>query len=248
MNENLLKGSDKQFWHRYIPLYEEELGKLVRCNNVLEFGVFKGESIRWLNNKFPHAEIFAADILPIQPEWPVASNIKYYYVDQGSLETIETLFNTIDKELDLVIEDGSHLPDHQRNCLMESVKHITSGGVYILEDLHTSHPEHQFYKKNGSNYIGSFHLLLCFEHLISTGKNLDSSTLKDISKKSLFTANEIEYLFRKISNIKIYKRATLPHRCYRCGSTDFNYHEIKCKCGIGIYSPSDSITAVITIR
>jgi hypothetical protein len=248
MNENLLKGSDKQFWHRYIPIYDEELGKLTKCSRILEFGVFKGESIRWINNKFPNAEIFACDILPIQSEWPIAQNIKYSYVDQGSPETIKALFKTIGDDLDLIIEDGSHLPDHQKNCLIESLRHISSGGIYILEDLHTSHPEHFYYKKIGSNYIGPFHLLLCFEHLISTGKNLDKNILKEISSNSLFTSEQIEYIFQKISNIKIYKRATLPHKCYFCGSTDFNYHKLKCKCGTGLYSPSDSITAIITAR
>lgn len=248
MNEHLLKGSDKQFWHRFIPIYDEELSKLVHCNRILEFGVFKGESVRWLDNKFPNTEIFAADILTIQPEWPIANNIKYYYVDQGSPETIKTLFNSIGNELDLIIEDGSHLPNHQKNCLIESFKHLSSGGIYILEDLHTSHPEHPYYKKMGSNYIGPFHLLLCFEHLISTEKDLDEATLKEISSKSLFNSEDIRYLFQRISNIKIYKRATLPHKCYKCGSTDFNYHKIACKCGIGIYSPSDSITAIITVK
>lgn len=248
MNENLLKGSDKQYWHRYLPFYEEEFVKLTNCSRILEFGVFKGESIRWINNKFPNAEIFACDILPIQPEWPVSKNIKYYYVDQGSPKTIKSLFSDIGEDSDLVIEDGSHLPNHQKNCLVESLKHISSGGIYILEDLHTSHPEHSYYRKLGSNYLGPFHLLLCFEHLISTGKNLNNNILSEISSNSLFTSEEIFYIFQRIYNIKIYKRATLPHKCYRCGSTDFNYHKIECKCGIGIYSPSDSITAVITTR
>ena len=154
MNNNLLKGSDKEYWHRYIPMYEEALNKLTNCNRILEFGVFKGDSIRWINNKYPNAEIYGCDILSVQPEWTIAENIKYYYVDQGKLETIKDVFASIGNKLDLIIEDGSHFPEHQRNCLIEGLKHMNKGGIFILEDLHTSLPDHQYYKKGGSNYIG----------------------------------------------------------------------------------------------
>lgn len=256
MNENLLQGSDKQYWHRYLPLYEEELSKLKNCNSILEFGIFKGDSVRWLNSKYPDATIFACDILPVQPEWPIAENINYFHVDQGKINTIKTLFSNINKPLDLIIEDGSHFPEHQKNCLVESVKHMSPGGIYILEDLHTSHPEHNYYKKEGSNYFGPLHLVLFLEHYKSIGRELNPDEVKDFTKKSffstekksLFSIEEIVDLFNRIAEIKIYKRTTLPHKCYACGSIDFQYHLLKCKCGVDIYSNSDSMTAIIRLK
>ena len=260
MSNNFLKESDKSFWHRFTPLYEKKLKEVKNCNKILEFGVFKGDSIRWLNKLFPEAEIFGADILPIQESWPINENIKYFYVDQGDPDTILKLFQEIDCDLDLIIEDGSHLPIHQRNCLVESLKHISSGGVYILEDLHTSHPEHPYYnynfknnifnffKKKKSNYISPLHLLLCLEHLISNKKELKKELLEDISTNSLFSCDEIIFIYDKISEIDIFKRGSLPHRCYSCNSSDFDYHNLKCRCGVDIYSNSDSMTAVITVK
>jgi len=248
MLENLLNGSDKQYWHRFLPVYEEELAKLTNCESILEFGVFKGDSIKWLNQKYPNAEIFGSDILAIQPSWPTEKNINYLHVDQGDVKTIKEVFKTIGKKLDLIIEDGSHMPVHQKNCLIESLQHMNSGGVYILEDLHTSHPEHKLYKKTGSNFISPLHLLLLIEHLQAAGLTLDQETLNQFKSKSLFTPEEAQSIFEKISKIKLFRRATLPHKCYSCGSSAYQYHNLKCKCGVDIYSNSDSITALLFIK
>jgi|GEM_PF-1221824 hypothetical protein len=283
MSENRLTGSDKEYWHRYLPLYEKELSKLKRCDRILEFGIFKGDSVRWLIDKYPNAKIFASDILPVQPEWPTAPNINYSYVDQGKPETISHVFAGIGTDLDLIIEDGSHFPEHQKNCLVEGLKHIASGGIYILEDLHTAHPEHPYYKNGSSrfikglrkklfrffdlkifparifdtlkqklasraNYIGPLHLLLFLEHIKSGGKDLDKSMLKDFTYNSLFSPDEVSAIFQKISAIKFYRRSTLPHKCYACGSTDFKLHTLKCICGADIYSNADSISVIIHIK
>ncbi len=279
---NLLMGSDKQYWHRYLPLYEKELNSLIKVDRILEFGVFKGESIRWLNNKFPEAKIFASDILPIQPEWPISPKIEYLFVDQDDNESIGNLFNIIGEKLDLIIEDGSHFPEHQKNCLIQGVNHINSGGVYILEDLHTSHPEHSFYRKQALKYktpnnilfriinilpfggqiinfiknkflingefISALNLLLCLEHLKFADKQLDENILKQFSQNSLFSSDEVVYLYEKISEIRIYKRSTLPRKCFNCDSDDFQYLTLKCECGAELYSNCDSMAAIIRIK
>jgi hypothetical protein len=282
MNEALLNGSDKQYWHRFLPLYEKELGKVNEVKKILEFGVFKGDSIRWLKNKYPKANIFGGDILPVQNEWPLSPFVEYIRVDQGDINGIERLFQKVGKDIDLLIEDGSHFPEHQKNCLILGIEHMSSGGLYILEDLHTSHPEHPYYKNTlfeflskekirilkllkiifwgsriysfllekltrGQKFIGCLHLLLCFEHLKKIGKDLDENLLLDLSSKSLFTPKEIETIFNKIDSIKIYKRSTLPHKCYVCGSVNYNFHLLKCSCGVDIYSNSDSMAAIIRI-
>ncbi len=246
MKETGLTGSDKQFWHRFVPFYEAALQQLDNCERILEFGVFKGESIRWLLSKYPGAKIFGSDILDLQPQWPIADNVRYLHVDQGIQRSIQQLFDDIGAPLDLIIEDGSHLPEHQKNCLIKSFDHLRPGGIYILEDIHTSHPSHPYYQKSGSKYIGPLHLLLCFEHLMANNKPLDDELVKTLSAKSLFAATEIKNLFDKIAGIQIFKRASLPHKCYACGSTDFDYHKLKCTCGVDIYGEADSMTAIIT--
>jgi hypothetical protein len=248
MNTELLMESDKQYWHRYIPVYVEELSKMKQCERILEFGVFKGDSIRWLQNSYPSAQIFGCDILPVQPGWPTSEHIKYFYVDQALPASVNSIFGAIGEDLDLIIEDGSHIPEHQRNCLVEGIKHLKPQGVYILEDIHTSHPEHPYYNKIGVNYVGPLHLLLFIEHFKALGKSLDKNILEKFSSNSLFNPEQVEFIFNKISQIRIYKRATLPLKCYACGSSDFEYNTMKCKCGVYLYSGSDSMTAIIHIQ
>jgi len=79
--------SDKSFWHGYTAFYEPRLPTSIN-GLVLEFGVFKGNSIRWLQARYPTATIVGADILPMQPEWPVDARATYRVVDQGSEEGV----------------------------------------------------------------------------------------------------------------------------------------------------------------
>ena len=40
---------------------------------------------------------------------------------------------------DIVIDDGSHAPAHQVASLTALWPHVKVGGVYLVEDLHTSY-------------------------------------------------------------------------------------------------------------
>ncbi len=192
MNSPLLAHSDKHFWHRFAAVYETQLKALTNVTSVLDFGVFRGNSIRWLSEKYPDARIYGCDILAPQPEWPVSEAIQYFQVDQASPDQLRRLFDYIGVDLDLIIEDGSHLPLHQKNCLIEGIKHLRQDGVYIVEDIHTSHPEHQYYTAGGPGfYIGPLHLLLAIEHLKAIEADLDDSTLDKLSSNSIFTREEV---------------------------------------------------------
>lgn len=73
--KNTLNESDKSYWHRYIDFYESELSDF-KCRHVLEFGVWKGGSIKWLMERFPDSSIYGADILDVQPSWPLDADRK----------------------------------------------------------------------------------------------------------------------------------------------------------------------------
>ncbi len=138
--------SDKSYWHRYLPFYEQEFAGL-QCRSVLEFGVWRGASVRWLLERFPDATIHGVDIIEQHPSWPLHKRVRYYQADQGKIEQVNQVFESTGEVFDLIIEDGSHIPDHQRNCLVAALPHIRSGGFYVLEDIHTSHPKHPYFKR-----------------------------------------------------------------------------------------------------
>ena len=114
---------------------------LAHVRRVVEFGVLHGASIRWLAECFPRAEIIGADILPEQPEWPRDPRISYRQVDQADRQTVShQCSNSIEGDVELIIDDGSHMPRHQASCLAEGMARVRPGGLYIVEDICTSHP------------------------------------------------------------------------------------------------------------
>lgn len=247
MDQGTLHESDKGFWHGYVDFYAPFLERLSAPRRILEFGVFRGHSIRWLWNKFPTAKIKGVDIVPEAPEWPKDCRIDYVRLDQGDRAALQTLFSD-GTAYDLIIEDGSHLPVHQALCLVHGMRHVRPGGLYILEDIHTSHPSHSLYRaltmQTGGAVISALHLLLAFQHLKHSG-NASPETLKGLSKNSLFSEQDVAQLFTAIDKIHVYKRATLPKRCWKCGGDAFDYASLHCRCGEPLYAAEDSMTIVL---
>ena len=239
--------SDKHYWHRYSRFYQRHFEALGSVSSILEYGVFKGDSIRWLRRLFPVADIVGVDILPPQPEWPTGAGISYVRADQGDRDGIADVLRALHRDIDLVIEDGSHLPRHQAICLAETFRRVRPGGLYVLEDLHTSHPRHGYYQEScAPGTADSLHLLLWIEHLRATGKPLRPEQVDRLAASGLFTAADVRELEAMIGSVEIYHRAALPLRCYACGGDDFDPVALVCRCGVGLdFMDCNSITAVL---
>jgi hypothetical protein len=52
------------------------------------------------------------------------------------------MLQSLSRSLDLVIEDGSHMPQHQVACRAETFPFVRSDGLYVLEDLPAAVLEH----------------------------------------------------------------------------------------------------------
>lgn len=249
MASPLDSSSDKGFWHGYLAVYEGHLrGRDVA--SIAEFGVFKGQSIRWLRNLFPKATIHGADILEPQPEWPQGPDVHYHRIDQADRRQVKEFFQS--RAFDLVIEDGSHVPLHQAHCLVEGLKAVVPGGLYILEDVHTSHPRHPMYKRAKGHFgrrIGTaLSTLLAIDHLKRTGIEMTEHAASALAKGSYFTSAEVMDLFTQIGRLSLYRRAHLPDRCYSCGSVDYDYRSYRCLCGVGVFQDADSMSYLIEKR
>ncbi len=245
--------SDKHYWHRYSRFYQRHLAAIGNGASILEYGVFQGASIRWLRRIFPQAAIVGVDILPQQPAWPTGPGITYLTADQGDRPGIARMLQTLNRTFDLVIEDGRHVPAHQANCLAETFPYLRAGGKYVLEDLHTSHPGHANYRQYcAPGTPDSIHLLLLIEHRRASGQALRANDIERISQGGVFTQADVSRLADMIEEIDIFRRATLPLRCFACGTDDFDFVAMTCQCGIDLdVLGADSMTAVLrrgTIR
>lgn len=244
-----IEKSDKFYWHRYVDTYLRAFDQLGEVRTVVEFGIFRGESVRWLTELFPKAVIYAADILPLQPEWPRGERIRYAQVDQADRLRVAELLDEIEAPIDLIIEDGSHIPQHQASCLAEGLKRLRPGGLYIVEDMGTSHPSQtdfaQFSVRENQRQPNVLNVLLALQHLKDTGRPVTMEIAASLSAPEFFSSAEIAAIGGAIDSAEIFKRTQLPLRCYACGQADFDYVHWRCRCGAPLYEPADSMTALV---
>lgn len=90
--------------------------------------------------------IVGVDILPEQPEWPIDPHVEYRQADQGSEDQTAAVLADLPPP-QLIIQDGSHVPAHRARCLQLGMDRLLPGGLYILEDAHTSLPSHSLFKQ-----------------------------------------------------------------------------------------------------
>jgi hypothetical protein len=123
-------GSDK-VEHDYTMVYEEYLSPLKeQAKNIMEIGVWRGASIRMWRDFFPNAKIWGVDFIDMSIEGDRVEMIK---VDQSKREDIEKL----KIEMDVIIDDGSHLAHDQQITLAMLFPYIKY--YYFIEDLEASH-------------------------------------------------------------------------------------------------------------
>lgn len=250
MGNPLIENTDKGFWHGYAEFYEQILvGR--RFEAILEFGVFKGNSIRFWMEKYPNSRIVGADWLEVQPSWPCADRVEYVKVDQGDELQVSALFRGR-RTFDLIIEDGSHIPQHQATCLAQGISHLTPGGIYILEDIHTSMPDHPLYKRHATRHPFSkkpkgtaLSTLLAIQHLKRIGAPMTFAVMERLAQNSYLDTAAIGDIHSRAAEIRIFRRTWLPDACYKCGSAHYNYSALACECGEDLYRSPDSMTAVV---
>ena len=159
------------------------------------------------------------------------------------------------------------MPSHQSRCLRLGLPALSPGGFYIVEDIHTSHPSHaQFRSEFGSSprlapllrgaratdapgRQTSLSLLLAFEHLRRRGVgSIDPAELDALATGEHFSHEVIESLYAMTASVQVYKRATLPGQCWRCGSERFDYLRWRCACGTELLAEADTMTVLIRKR
>jgi SAM-dependent methyltransferase len=131
----LKHSTDKAVDHKFTPFYHSKLESLRDKNiNVLEIGVFHAQSLRTWKDYFYNAKIYGFDI--DDRRCYQEDRIIIEQGDQTDIPFLKNVFNGV--EFDLIIDDGGHTMFQQQTTLVHIFDRLKPGGVYILEDLHTS--------------------------------------------------------------------------------------------------------------
>jgi hypothetical protein len=127
-------GTDKDTIHSYLIAYERVFAPLRdSARYVLEIGIFSGAFLKILADYFENAQIYGIDIdlgnLIFGKDDP---RIKIYEMNGTDTKSIKKLGV---QYFDLIVEDGSHIPDEQVATFSNFAPLIGPEGIYIMEDI-----------------------------------------------------------------------------------------------------------------
>ncbi|MGG5811696.1 class I SAM-dependent methyltransferase [Falsiroseomonas sp. CW058] len=135
----LRHGTDKASnRHDFLRTYERYLaGMRDSAAAVLEVGVLDGASLRMWADYFPRAAILGIDVKPER----AAHRTDRIGVEIGNAGDPKFLAAVAGRHgpFDLILDDGSHLWDHQQLAFRRLFPHLRPGGVFIIEDINTSY-------------------------------------------------------------------------------------------------------------
>ncbi len=124
--------------HNYLSFYESFMAPLRDAPiTLLEIGVYQGASLKTWREYFTRAKIIGVDIQPNCKQFE-SDRIKIELADQSNLEHLARLATTYGP-FDLIIEDGSHMWEHQITSLRSLFPFLRNGGHYVAEDLQTNY-------------------------------------------------------------------------------------------------------------
>lgn len=153
-----LYPSDKSklYGHDYIPGYND-LFQNIRFNvkSVLEIGIgclnhetamkrgcnYKsGNSLRMWRDYFMNANIYAIDIFEAGMIYN-EERIKTFVADQYNPDDLKRVMNNIGHSIDIIIDDGSHIAEHQRFSFEFLEQYLQPGSIYVIEDIQPAYIE-----------------------------------------------------------------------------------------------------------
>jgi demethylmacrocin O-methyltransferase len=136
--------TDKWNLHWYTQHYQHHFNHLKNEKiNLLEIGVGGdedpmkgGNSVRMWKSFFSRANIFAIDLHDKSRH--EESRIKIFRGDQSDTVFLNSVADHI-KDIDIIIDDGSHINEHVIISFKTLFPRLKKGGIYVIEDTQTSY-------------------------------------------------------------------------------------------------------------
>lgn len=136
----LQANTDKSsLFHNYTKVYSQFFDDQKDLPvKFLEIGVYQGSSVKLWENYFRNGELHFIDIdytqLIYSPE-----RAQLHTGDQANSAHLLALMSKVGGDFDIIIDDGGHTMQQQQVSFKTLFPYLKSGGVYVIEDLHTSY-------------------------------------------------------------------------------------------------------------
>lgn len=185
------------FLEIYEPLFEPMRDDSVR---IFEIGILRGLSHLMWRNYFQNGEIYGIDLKDYSA---VASKdgIKTFVADQSNRDDLKAFIEFSGGNFDVILDDGGHAMDHQQVSLGYLFEQVKPGGLFIIEDVHSSLPEYYPDSAFKVNSDESNTTLLMLEAFVRTGEIYSQ----------YITEEEKAYLKANIERVELHYRNNSRH-------------------------------------
>jgi len=128
--------------------------------NFAEIGIENNASTKMWRKYFSKAKIYGFEFEDIKIKKAKKHKLKntvYHKIDVSNQKNIHKAFSKINKQFDIIIDDSTHIFDHQINVIKKVHPFIKRNGILIIEDIYKKRKENleeNYYKKiKNLNYI-----------------------------------------------------------------------------------------------
>jgi hypothetical protein len=121
-------------YHRFYPWFLAHFQN--KDINLLEIGIDRTESLKLWKGYFGKLNLHGLDIdeKKFQDE-----EVTLHRVDQSNDVELSLFVKNIGITFDIILDDGSHVPNHQMLTINKLWDLVKPGGIYIIEDIETSY-------------------------------------------------------------------------------------------------------------
>ena len=178
-------------WSHYLFIYDELLLPYIKNNkpvNLLEIGVQNGGSLQIWKKYLPAgSQIYGVDINEKCKTLNFPENVHFLCGDATDKKFLDREFKDI--KFDVILDDGSHInKDVIKTFNTLFVNKLNDGGVYIVEDMHTS-----YWKGFGGGFRKRDTMIEFFKRLV------DALTVPHIKKRPLFFSKKQYYALKEMN-------------------------------------------------
>ena len=123
-----------------------------KCS-IAEIGIEKNASTKMWRKYFKKANIDCFEIDEKKIKLAKKDKLKkarYHYIDVSDRKIIVSQFKKTKKKYDIIIDDSTHLFDHQINIILCAHKFLKPGGIMVIEDIYKhrrNYEENNYFEK-----------------------------------------------------------------------------------------------------
>lgn len=125
--------TDKYWYHGFTEFYYDYFKEL-NYPSILEIGTAGHGSTKMFLDFYTNCSLVGMDIIDYSDFED--SRFRFVCGDQSKIEDLDKCINN--NKFDLILDDGSHYVHHQQISFGYLFDFLNHGGIYVIEDIHTS--------------------------------------------------------------------------------------------------------------